>query len=280
MTAPITATGALYVAPSPFFAGGFEPDTELGASPNILIENTRKRASPGDESGQPDESVGKSKLAKVPVGMINQLADWRQSRGIGQTAQAVAAAAVAARGLPGNGRTWEEINTMWDNDENDRETIKIGAHTFPIYLDNCYTIPVRSELLNRFDPVWNLPEESVPLQSENTEYQFASHRGRGEHRPTCYLEMAEIEVIADMMRIRLDKQWARRNKHLLKKCGTYLVRLLRHDGNRPANSTNPLTGMRGMGLHCDMSGWHFVDDRLKHINSRGPERRSSLNRHD
>ena len=80
--------------------------------------------------------------------------------------------------------------------------------------------------------------------------------------------MVELDDLADVMKIRINKSWARMNTHYLTRASKYLVRLLRHDGNRPVNSRNPLTGTSGMGLHCDSSGWYLVRDILEHVNTR------------
>ena len=277
MTAPVSNTGALYVAPSPFKEGGFVPDSELGASSNILIENSRKRAVPEGESGQPDEPEGKapSEFAKTTTRLMDKLENWRNDKGLEQTAHAIAAAAAAARDLPGNGRKWEELQgPTWVNDECVRKICNAGAPTFPIYLRNCYARIADS--LHRFDPVWNWPEEPTPLQSEHTEHMFRSHRGRGEHRASCYLELVELGDLADLMKCNIDKDWARTNRYALTKPGTYLVRLLRHDGNRPVNSISPLSGSKGMGLHCDASGWYMVADILQHMNAKGSKAPRSL----
>ena len=140
MTAPVTDTGALYVTPPPFTDEGFRPDSELGASANILLENSRKRTAPEGESGEPDEPEGqaRSRHARLAKVMRERVAQWRLDRGVEQSATAIAAAASVAREVPGNGAKWEEIyGSGWDHDENGVNVLRAGARNFQVYLYNC-----------------------------------------------------------------------------------------------------------------------------------------------
>ena len=137
LTAPVTTCGAIYVTPSPFGDGGFTPDSDLGASSNILLENSRRGADPEGESGQPDapEGSGRSRHAILTNRLMERLIDWRKCQGLEQTALAVAAAVAAARhDLPGNGRKWEVISgSTWDDDEFGQEIRYVGARSFDAY---------------------------------------------------------------------------------------------------------------------------------------------------
>ena len=132
MTAPISDTGAPYVAPSPFTDDGFVPVSELRASANILIENSLKRTFTEGESGQPGEPEGTSpsKYGKLANEMLVKLKQWRKDRGLAGTVHAVAAATAAARDVPGDGEKWEILHgKSWDDDENNYQIHMSGANT-------------------------------------------------------------------------------------------------------------------------------------------------------
>ena len=251
------------------------PDGDLGATSNILLENSRRVTDPEGESGQPDapEGEGRSRLANMTQRMLDHCIEWRKNHGVEQTAQAVAAAATtsARRNLPGNGKPWEDIaGNNWDDDEFGQPIKYAGARSFESYRTVCYENEVEKHVHQRFDPLWGYPQETKPLITANSEYMWQSHRGRGAHRPGTHLEIISWQEAATLTGTTIDETWAQRESDRgFKDVGQFMTRLLRHDGNRPVNSTNPTSHYGGgMGLHCDTSGWFLFDDILNHIKTR------------
>ena len=145
MTAPLTESGALFVKASPFSQGGFVPDSDLGVSANILVENSRKRVLPEGEPGKPGEPEGKppSRHAMLTERIKEELAKRRKANGSEEIAIAASAAKIVASDLEGNGLEWENLDgATWDDDENGESILHIGASSFPQYIMNCYGIPL------------------------------------------------------------------------------------------------------------------------------------------